>query len=101
MKEVHIPCEECISYAICVAKDYLECSILFKELKDPHVLKGTINSVVREVLLTPRQKQDFSNNNEKLRAFTKHLKHRTFILGFSTVHIFRADPVKPFKGDIK
>lgn len=98
MKEIHIPCKECISYARCIAKDYLACSILFKELDEPHVMRTMADFSSDKNLLSSRQKLNINNNNEKLRVFTKYLKQRRFILGFNTVHIFGTSQVKAFKG---
>ena len=80
MKEVHIPCKECITYAICVAKDHLDCSILFKELEDPYVMKGLAYLTRDDITISPRQKLNINNNGEKLRAFTKQANYKSFLI---------------------
>ncbi len=82
MKEVYIPCKNCISYAMCINRIALSCSILFQELECIEDGLGGDPTNERAHIMIARR------NRHKARKYSAFLGHDNFIISRDNIYIF-------------
>jgi len=81
------PCEECITLAICLNKDRLKCSLLYKYLNHSDSVMNNCNALSIHnaymfYVLTPSNKIEFVKDKEEARniIYDKYVRNQSIII---------------------